>query len=100
MSIKAVVEIAEDLVEVVSAYQYLVRKPARERGVEHEGFVENVERRHFEVVFQVRAGRSKCRAATERGGLATLSSEKAHIEMVFVVDLIIHLCNAIVAIAS
>ena len=94
------VEVTKDLVEIVGADQNLVREPARECGVEHEGFVENVERRHFEVVFQVRAGCSQCGAASEWGRLAALSSEKTHIEMVLVVDLIIHLCNAIVAIAS
>ena len=100
LCIEASVKVVKDLVEIISTYQYLVREPARERGIQHQRLVENVERRHFEVVLQVRAGRSQCGAATEWGRLAALSTEKAHIEVVFVVDLIIHLCNAIVAISS
>jgi len=100
MGIKAIIKVVKDLIKIVGADEHLIGEPTGEGGVEDQRFVENVEGRHFEVVLQVRAGRSQCGAAAEWGRLAALSAKEANIEMVLVINLIIDLGDAIVAIAS
>src|SRR5712664_2087231 len=98
-SIKAIVEVMEKLVEIISSEEHLIGQLRRKRRVEYGGAVIHVQRRHFEVVLQVRARRSQRRAATCRCGLTTLSTKPTNENAVLVADVVIDLCDPVVAVA-
>ena len=75
LGVKAVVEVVEDLVEVVDAYEHLIGQARCENGVQHHRVVVYVEWGDFKIIVQIRAGCSQRRAATERCNLVALSPE-------------------------
>src|SRR6266404_2733743 len=58
LGVEAIVVVVEQLVEIAGAKKELIGPPRGQRGVQDPAIVSVVERRHLEVVSQIRAGAS------------------------------------------
>src|SRR5882762_340710 len=98
LGIEAAVVVVEQLVEVAGAKKELVGPPGRQRRIQDCAIVSVVKRRHFEIVRQIGAGRSKRRAAAEWCDLVPLADDGVQRKREFVRNLGIEPSYAVVAI--
>src|SRR5262249_54873611 len=67
---------------------------------QHRRVVEDVNRRNFKVVGQVRARSAKRRTASGRSRLVTLPAEPAQVQVVLVVKLMIDFHHSVITVAE
>src|SRR6266481_7287466 len=96
--IEAIVVVVEELVKIASTKKELIGPPWRQSGIQDCAVVSIVERRHLEVVRQIRAGRSQRWAAAEWCDLVPLADDGVQRKMVFVRNLVIEPSYTVIAV--
>src|SRR3974390_462440 len=100
LGIEAVVEVAENLIEIVHAGQQLVCHCRCDYGIQYGRIVIDVKRGHLKIILEVGTSGAQGRTAAERSGLAPLTEKASHIKVIFLVEIVVNLQDAVVAIPS
>src|SRR5215469_15682717 len=100
LHVEAVVRVVKDLVEIADARKQLIAQLVRQDGVEHGGVILDMQRCNLEVVAQVRARCRQRQARARRLRLAALAYEIMEREPFFVVEIVIHFADTVIAITG